>query len=90
MQSKTIIGMKKRIQTGVQIQQTWNSLQGDVSHLYTVEKVQSNGFFSTRSGAEQRYWCSFPKRDEVEFTDSGWVRMEDNQKIAEYVWVSNG
>jgi hypothetical protein len=85
---KTIAEWKRRLQPGVQVKQIWNSREGDVSHVFTLEKVQSNGFWAMHSDQTRRAWSNFPKRGEIEFTEQGWCRIEDSRKIAEYVWVT--
>lgn len=85
---KTFAEWKAKFQLGTQIRQIWNSREGEVSSIFTVTKVQSNGVFGVCEGIPTRAWIPFPKRGEIVFTENGWHRLEGGQKLAEYVWIS--
>lgn len=85
---ETLTAWKARLQVGTQVCQIWNSSQGgEVSHVFTVTEVQTNGVFGVRDDLDRRVWLEFPKRSGIVFTDKGWIRVDGTRKIAEYEWI---
>lgn len=85
----TVAEFKARLQQpGTQIRQIWNQREHVVDRILTVVKVQSNGFYCTSPGLQNRGWIPFPKRVEITFTENGWIRLENGEKLSEYEWVA--
>ena len=84
---RTVKEWKACLQVGKRVKQVWNLREGDVCHVLAIVQVQTNGIWVTRLGASRRSWMSFPKREEIVFTDRGWIRKEGVRDLAEYVWV---
>jgi hypothetical protein len=83
---QTLRELKERLQLGTQILQIWNGRDGVVRHMLTVTKIQTQAVETTCPDFRAPYWISFPNRRSVIFTEDGWIRMRDGQKMAEYVW----
>lgn len=84
----TLAEWKRQFRIDGRIVQIWNKREGNVEHVFTITKIQSNGVFAKRQDSDQRGWIPFPKREEIKFTEQGWVRMEGEQELAEYMWWS--
>jgi hypothetical protein len=86
---KTLVEWKVRLYVGAQVKQTWNSREGNVEYLFTIDQVQSNGLWAKAEHIEpRRSWMEFPKRDFIVFTEDGWIKLDRNQTpMARYIWI---
>jgi|ERR1700719_1646946 len=88
---ETLTAFKKRLIKGVHVRQIWNSREGTVNYLLTIEKVQTQEVAARcpelAGPTGGLYWLAFHKRIDIEFTEKGWIKLKDGKKMAEYEWV---
>ena len=84
---QTLSEWKRRFSIGMHLRQLHNQSEGDVNYVFVVARIQSNGIYISRDGSDREGFIRFPQRSDIEFTEHGWIRLEKNHKIAEYVWM---
>jgi hypothetical protein len=82
----TLRELRERLQPGTHILQIWNGRDGTVSHMLTVTRIHTHKVETTCPDFPEPYWITFPNRASIVFTEGGWIRVNGDRKMAEYIW----